>query len=75
MDDLHVLFVEDNPVDTELAVRELQKSGFDMKWQRVDTQPDFMNRRPKILRTLLFQTMPCRNSVRVRRYSVCEKAG
>ena len=44
MDDLHILFVEDNPVDTELAVRELQKSGFDMKWQRVDTQPDFMNR-------------------------------
>lgn len=44
MDDLRVLFVEDDPVDTELAVRELQKSGFDMKWQRVDTQPDFMNR-------------------------------
>jgi signal transduction histidine kinase len=44
MDDIRVLFVEDDPVDTELAVRELQKSGFDMKWQRVDTQPDFMNR-------------------------------
>jgi signal transduction histidine kinase len=44
MDDLRVLFVEDDPVDTELAVRELQKSGFDMKWQRVDTQPDFVNR-------------------------------
>ena len=44
MDDLRVLFVEDDPVDTELAVRELQKSGFTMKWQRVDTQADFMNR-------------------------------
>ena len=44
MDDLRVLFVEDDPVDTELAVRELQKNGFDMKWQRVDTQADFMNR-------------------------------
>ena len=43
-DHLHVLFVEDNPVDTELAVRELQKSGFKMKWQRIDTQADFMNR-------------------------------
>ena len=44
MDDLRVLFVEDDPVDTELAVRELQKSGFDMKWQRVETYSDFMNR-------------------------------
>jgi len=44
MDNLRVLFVEDNPVDTELAVRELQKSGFDMKWQRVETYSDFMNR-------------------------------
>jgi len=43
-DHLHVLFVEDDPVDTELAVRELQKSGFNMKWQRIDTQADFMNR-------------------------------
>ncbi len=43
MDNLRVLFVEDNPVDTELAVRELQKSGFDMKWQRVETHSDFMN--------------------------------
>lgn len=44
MDNLRVLFVEDNPLDTELAVRELQKSGFDMKWQRVETYSDFMNR-------------------------------
>jgi signal transduction histidine kinase len=44
MDDLRVLFVEDDPADTELAVLELKKSGFDMKWQRVDTQAGFMNR-------------------------------
>lgn len=44
MDNLRVLFVEDNPLDTELAVRELQKSGFGMKWQRVETYSDFMNR-------------------------------
>ncbi|MEO8046629.1 MAG: response regulator, partial [Nitrospirota bacterium] len=44
MDNLRILFVEDNPLDTELAVRELQKSGFDMKWQRVETHSDFMSR-------------------------------
>ena len=44
MNNLRILFIEDNPVDTELAVRELQKSGFDMKWQRVETYSDFMNR-------------------------------
>ena len=44
MNDLRVLFIEDDPVDTELAVRELQQSGFNMKWQRIDTQADFMNR-------------------------------
>ena len=44
MDNLRILFVEDNPLDTELAVRELQKNGFDMKWERVETQSDFMNR-------------------------------
>ena len=43
-DHLHVLFVEDNPVDTELTIRILKENGFDMKWQRVDTQEDFMNR-------------------------------
>jgi signal transduction histidine kinase len=44
MDDLRILFVEDNPVDTELAIRELQKSGFDMRWQRVETHADFITR-------------------------------
>ncbi|HSL06292.1 MAG TPA: response regulator [Nitrospiraceae bacterium] len=43
-DHLHVLFVEDNPADIELAIRKLQENGFDIKWQRVDTQDDFMNR-------------------------------
>lgn len=44
MNDLRVLFVEDNPVDAELALRELQKSGFAMQWQRVDTLEDFTHR-------------------------------
>ncbi|MDO9119271.1 MAG: response regulator [Nitrospira sp.] len=38
---LRVLFVEDNPIDAELALRELQKSGFAIQWQRVDTLADF----------------------------------
>ena len=44
MDKLRILFVEDNLLDAELTARELRESGFDMKWQRVDTQADFMNR-------------------------------
>jgi signal transduction histidine kinase len=44
MDNLRILFVEDNLLDAELTARELRESGFDIKWQRVDTQADFMNR-------------------------------
>lgn len=44
MSDLRVLIVEDDPLDAELVVRELQKSGYDPEWQRVDTQTEFMNR-------------------------------
>ena len=44
MDNLRILFVEDNPLDAELAVRELQKNGFDTKWQRIENYSDFMNR-------------------------------
>jgi signal transduction histidine kinase len=44
MDNLRVLIVEDDPLDAELAVRELRKSGYDPEWQRVDTQAEFMKR-------------------------------
>jgi len=44
MADLRVLIVEDDPLDAELVVRELQKSGYDPEWKRVDTQADFLNR-------------------------------
>ena len=44
MANLRVLIVEDDPLDAELTVRELQKSGYDPEWQRVDTQAEFMNR-------------------------------
>jgi signal transduction histidine kinase len=44
MTDLRILIVEDDPLDAELTVRELQKSGYDPEWQRVETQAEFMNR-------------------------------
>ena len=44
MPDLRVLLVEDDPLDAELTIRELRKSGYDLEWQRVDTQAEFMNR-------------------------------
>lgn len=43
MSDLRVLIVEDDPLDAELVVRELQKSGYAPEWQRVDTLTEFMN--------------------------------
>ena len=43
MTDLQVLIVEDDPLDAELTVRELKKSGYAPVWQRVETQTDFMN--------------------------------
>ena len=44
MGELHILLVEDDPLDAELVVRELRKSGYDPRWQRVDTQAEFMSR-------------------------------
>ena len=43
MAELHILLVEDDPLDAELVIRELRKSGYDPRWQRVDTQEKFMN--------------------------------
>ena len=44
MADLRLLLVEDDPLDAELTIRELHKSGYDdVEWQRVDTQAEFMN--------------------------------
>ncbi|HKB56832.1 MAG TPA: response regulator, partial [Lacunisphaera sp.] len=39
---LKVLIVEDNPVDAELVLRELRRLGFAPEWQRVDTEPAFI---------------------------------
>ena len=43
MAELHILLVEDDQLDAELVIRELRKSGYDPRWQRVDTQAEFMN--------------------------------
>ena len=39
---LHVLIVEDSPTDAELMVHELRGSGFDVAWQLVDTEADYL---------------------------------
>lgn len=39
---IRVLIVEDNPDDAELALRELRRTGFDPKWQRVDDEDAFL---------------------------------
>ncbi len=41
MTTLHLLILEDNPDDAELAVKELERKGFDVKWTRVDTEKAF----------------------------------
>src|SRR5687768_6088115 len=35
---LNILFIEDNPDDVDLTVLELNRSGFKINWQRVDTE-------------------------------------
>jgi DNA-binding NtrC family response regulator len=49
---LRVLFVEDNPDDLALLVRELRRAGFDPDWKCVETELDFieeLNKLPDII--------------------------
>ena len=49
---LHLLFLEDNPDDTELIVRELEKNGFIFEWERVETEKTFkkaLSKKPDII--------------------------
>src|SRR5438105_1902925 len=39
---LHVLILEDRPEDAELVAYELRRAGFEVQWQRVDTQADYV---------------------------------
>src|SRR5882672_11268761 len=38
---LQVLILEDRPADAELLVQQLKSVGFEVDWQRVDTEPAF----------------------------------
>lgn len=40
-DRLQVLILEDRAADAEIMAKELTKAGFDVDWQRVDTERDF----------------------------------
>ena len=49
---LHLLILEDNPADAELAVRELEKEGFVIDWSLVETEETFreaLNQRPEVI--------------------------
>jgi len=39
---IRVLIVEERPADAQLLVRRLRRSGFSLKWRRVETQADFL---------------------------------
>lgn len=40
---LRVLILEDSLSDTELMLYELRSSGFEVNWQRVETEPDYLS--------------------------------
>jgi CheY-like chemotaxis protein len=39
---LRVLLVEDNAADAEIMAYELRRAGFDLDWERVDTEPGYL---------------------------------
>ncbi len=41
---LHILILDDNPGDVELAVRQLEREGFSAKWTRVETKKSLSGR-------------------------------
>ena len=40
---INILIVEDLQDDADMVLAELRKSGFDPKWKRVETEPDFLD--------------------------------
>jgi two-component sensor histidine kinase len=44
MSELRALILEDRTADADLMVHELNRAGFDLKWQRVETKPDYLAR-------------------------------
>jgi two-component system, cell cycle sensor histidine kinase and response regulator CckA len=39
---LNILIAEDSPDDADMVIHELRRAGFDPKWKRVETEPDFL---------------------------------
>lgn len=39
---LHILILEDNPVDAVLMVRALRQRGVECTWQRVETRAEYL---------------------------------
>jgi PAS domain S-box-containing protein len=50
---LHALIVEDRATDAKLIVGELERAGFDPKWNRVETEKDFVSRLEPSLEVIL----------------------
>jgi putative nucleotidyltransferase with HDIG domain len=49
---LHLLILEDNPADAELAVRELEKEDFLVEWSLVETEETFreaLSQKPEVI--------------------------
>ena len=40
---LRVLILEDRPADAKLMLRELRRTGYDVDWQRVETEADYVS--------------------------------
>ena len=61
---LHLLILEDNPDDAELAVKELERKGFTVEWTRVDTEETFkegLSEKPDLI--LVDYTLPSYNGM------------
>ncbi|HEX8898048.1 MAG TPA: response regulator, partial [Chthoniobacterales bacterium] len=43
-DPLRVLIVEDSASDAELLIRELRRAGYEPQWERVDNEPDYLQK-------------------------------
>lgn len=62
---IRVLLVEDNPADCELVLRELGRAGFQPRWERVETEEDFMKRlNPEVDLVLSDYSLPQFNGMR-----------
>jgi len=62
---LNILIAEDSQDDVEMVLAELRRAGFEPRWQRVETEPDFLAglaKRPDLV--LADYSMPQFNGIR-----------